>query len=972
MAGTCRHLTRLLCCFQVVAEKELERLKHSLDGVISSSIELEHAIVIMQAKLKKGKPVEFRNPKQSSVQSARSSSQGGIVPVDQDADESERSHSNFDDIVAMEEFEKAWAIQDEDDVEEPKMVMPLHIAPTMIESLDSTSLIGRNAEGVSQETAAIKTTTVSLSAAPGSEWDYRASSTVDEDRVCSLSVSSPNTSTSTYIYEDSLSREYAIPEPKVRSSQTPLQSAPPPGIDILPTSPASYNPSVYEDSPARHYSGPMSDSSSSMGDSVHAPEMLLSKPYATGTSDPSAAWTGTGKIPPSSPGAGSDEKVIGPTASTCTTDDDSSAANGSSPEPDSHEGLYYSKASAVSAYGFENRSTTEAVHSENYDPLSATHSTDSSSNLLISPPLSETSNESSDSDDSNSLIRSKDLNGLDEAIDTDDLTSIAAKAARLAESFKRRLSLSNSQSDFRVGLSTSQPAKNITNDASTKSGDSVPKVAPEKLKPREIESVVQSGLIGNLLDISKITVDQDDNYVDLSSVDLDHSQGPSASKSRSVLEDGRSTSPQVSFDASSATHSHESQGVVASKSGSISDDFGSPLSHGSLDVSSETSSQEDSQISSEEETIKPSAGESSAAEATSYATFIESMPATRGSPVGSLTQKAGEATQGDLPSVGRSASDDESIEIVPTRGQNRGGAVIEPDSKAAKIARFRNRIAPSGVNSRTDFGVGTTNHRSKMEATPSRENHRQHQDSKADKIARFRNRIAPAVAEASNSADAPEHENELPPGAPPAKAELTLSSEQKNADSKASKIARFRYRIGAPISEAPRYSKAAKLVVSENEHMQPKLEVSEDEYMKAIERGQERSRLAQPKSPTKGTSSSFVMGDWSAVGGTASILADWSDSQSCSSRTDTLSVSSMDATRQASALDTPFANELDMLVGSLDWDGVRLAAEKFESTEEEETPCEEKPLGVLEEKRRRKREIEAWRQSITKLISKTS
>jgi hypothetical protein len=179
------------------------------------------------------------------------------------------------------------------------------------------------------------------------------------------------------------------------------------------------------------------------------------------------------------------------------------------------------------------------------------------------------------------------------------------------------------------------------------------------------------------------------------------------------------------------------------------------------------------------------------------------------------------------------------------------------------------------------------------------------------------------------------------------------------------------------VASEPRYSKAAKLAASEDEHMQPKLEVSEDEYVKAIERGQERSKLAQPKSPTKGTSSPPVVQDWSAVGVTASILADWSDSTSCSSRTtDTLeSVSSMDATRQASALDTPFANELDRLVGCLDWEGVRLADEKFGRTEEEETPREEEkppPVDVVEEKRTRKRELEAWRQSIKNSISKSS
>jgi hypothetical protein len=55
------------------------------------------------------------------------------------------------------------------------------------------------------------------------------------------------------------------------------------------------------------------------------------------------------------------------------------------------------------------------------------------------------------------------------------------------------------------------------------------------------------------------------------------------------------------------------------------------------------------------------------------------------------------------------------------------------------------------------------------------------------------------------------------------------------------------------------------------------------------------------------------------------------------------------------------------LVGSLDCEGVvRLAGEKSDSSEEEETPQhdEEKPLDTREEKRRRKRELETWRQLI--------
>ena len=76
-----------------------------------------------------------------------------------------------------------------------------------------------------------------------------------------------------------------------------------------------------------------------------------------------------------------------------------------------------------------------------------------------------------------------------------------------------------------------------------------------------------------------------------------------------------------------------------------------------------------------------------------------------------------------------------------------------------------------------------------------------------------------------------------------------------------------------------------------------------------------------------------------------------------------VSVSSVDATRSASALDTPLAKELDKLVGTVDWDGVKKAAARFESGGDAGHPN-------LEEARRRKREIEAWRSSISESFSK--
>eukprot|EP00538_Stauroneis_constricta_P008799 CAMPEP_0119557714 /NCGR_PEP_ID=MMETSP1352-20130426/9290_1 /TAXON_ID=265584 /ORGANISM="Stauroneis constricta, Strain CCMP1120" /LENGTH=1625 /DNA_ID=CAMNT_0007604855 /DNA_START=168 /DNA_END=5045 /DNA_ORIENTATION=+ len=99
---------------------------------------------------------------------------------------------------------------------------------------------------------------------------------------------------------------------------------------------------------------------------------------------------------------------------------------------------------------------------------------------------------------------------------------------------------------------------------------------------------------------------------------------------------------------------------------------------------------------------------------------------------------------------------------------------------------------------------------------------------------------------------------------------------------------------------------------------------------------------------------SFSVGDWSAVGAMASVLADSSDSQSCSSfgsyATET-SASSMGATRAASELDNPLAKELDALVGNKDWDGVKRAAAKFEASR----------ISAVEHRRRKKRNLEALR-----------
>eukprot|EP00934_Nitzschia_sp_Nitz4_P006880 Nitzschia sp. Nitz4//scaffold183_size43938//16402//20956//NITZ4_007269-RA/size43938-augustus-gene-0.74-mRNA-1//-1//CDS//3329539611//6870//frame0 len=145
------------------------------------------------------------------------------------------------------------------------------------------------------------------------------------------------------------------------------------------------------------------------------------------------------------------------------------------------------------------------------------------------------------------------------------------------------------------------------------------------------------------------------------------------------------------------------------------------------------------------------------------------------------------------------------------------------------------------------------------------------------------------------------------------------------------------------------------------------------------------SEMASPgnfrRSPTMEDSfqnKSYSISDWVAVGGIAGALMDWSDSQSTSSYADSVqdSVTSFEATTRASALETPIASELDNLVGHMDWDGVALAAKQYETPEKSRINSSQAPgttesgLSTLEEKRRKKREIEAWRSSLARSFEK--
>jgi hypothetical protein len=124
---------------------------------------------------------------------------------------------------------------------------------------------------------------------------------------------------------------------------------------------------------------------------------------------------------------------------------------------------------------------------------------------------------------------------------------------------------------------------------------------------------------------------------------------------------------------------------------------------------------------------------------------------------------------------------------------------------------------------------------------------------------------------------------------------------------------------------------------------------------------------------TSQVNTSYSISDWFAVGTIASVLAD-SDSQSNSSYSESYndSVSSLEATTRASALDTPLANELDKLVGKMDWDGVKVAAEHYETSRDKNlSAIEEKSNpSTIEEKRRKKRELEALKTTLTKGFTK--
>jgi hypothetical protein len=81
-------------------------------------------------------------------------------------------------------------------------------------------------------------------------------------------------------------------------------------------------------------------------------------------------------------------------------------------------------------------------------------------------------------------------------------------------------------------------------------------------------------------------------------------------------------------------------------------------------------------------------------------------------------------------------------------------------------------------------------------------------------------------------------------------------------------------------------------------------------------------------------------GDWAAVGATAALLAAASDSQSYSSRSEQFTGTRSRSGSSVSSIDAARAAELDHLVDAGDWEGVVLAAAKYEDEGKESLPSE--------------------------------
>ncbi len=94
-----------------------------------------------------------------------------------------------------------------------------------------------------------------------------------------------------------------------------------------------------------------------------------------------------------------------------------------------------------------------------------------------------------------------------------------------------------------------------------------------------------------------------------------------------------------------------------------------------------------------------------------------------------------------------------------------------------------------------------------------------------------------------------------------------------------------------------------------------------------------KDEMDTPKVTRDDLDSAIEAGDWAAVGATAALLAAASDSQSYSSKSEQYTGTRSRSGSSVSSLDVARAAELDHLVDAGDWEGVVLAAAKYEGDE---------------------------------------
>jgi hypothetical protein len=134
-------------------------------------------------------------------------------------------------------------------------------------------------------------------------------------------------------------------------------------------------------------------------------------------------------------------------------------------------------------------------------------------------------------------------------------------------------------------------------------------------------------------------------------------------------------------------------------------------------------------------------------------------------------------------------------------------------------------------------------------------------------------------------------------------------------------------------------------------------------------------------SPLNGSNNniSVMIADWSAVGATGGLLADLSDSQSTSSYAESYadSFSSMEqatarTSHRSSHVNVPLAKEIDQLVAQADFDAVVVAAQKFEVSPMQRPVDDEDEVRnkKIAERKRKKRELEAWKISLSRSFEK--